>query len=179
MRHLAIAYMLEGQAAGTINALRRKYDKQTAAAIDAHVTVAGPSDTDTPIAEIGTTVARFTSSADPFGVTITGVDTFLPISSASFLRIEPKDGLVALHDGLVAQLCWKEAFPYFPHVTVTEYLSPAETTQVAKELLARDIRETGVLDAVTLLHKGSDGRWVPLHEFRLGGGAMQWHGRAP
>lgn len=178
MRRLAIAYMLRGQAADIVNALRGKYDKQTAAAIDAHVTVAGPCDTDASIVGTIKVVGRCACNADPFELTITRPDTFLPTSSTSFFHIEPKERLVALHDQLVAELGWKEAFPYIPHVTITEYLPPAETVQVAQELDSIDIRGTGVLDAITLLQKGSDGRWVPLRQFRLGRGDIlaTWQG---
>ena len=102
-------------------------------------------------------------------LTITDVGTFLPISSTSFLSIGPQKRLAALHDELVAQLHWEEAFPYRPHITITEYLSLAETSEVARKLRTFNIqRNRHVLDTITLLEKGPDGKWVRLREFQLG-----------
>jgi 2'-5' RNA ligase len=168
MKRLLIAHIIKGRAANVINALRKKYDGRTAAAIDAHVTLAGPCDTALTVAEIATITARVASDAIPFELIITGIGTFLPTSSTSFLHIEPKERLVALHDELVAQLLWKEAFPYYPHVTITEYLSPVETSEVVHKLHTFIIHETDMLDTLALLEKGSDGKWVLLREFQLG-----------
>lgn len=168
MKRLLIAHMLSGRAANTINALRRKYDGKTAAAIDAHVTLAGPCNTALSVAEITTVTARVAFDAIPFELTIAGVDTFLPTSTTSFLHIGPQERLAALHDELVAQSRWKEAFPYHPHITITEYLSPAETSEVARKLHTFNIHETDMLDTIALLEKGPDGKWMLLREFRLG-----------
>jgi len=43
MKRLAIAHMVSGEAAAVINALRERYDPRTAAAIGAHITLAGPA----------------------------------------------------------------------------------------------------------------------------------------
>lgn len=168
MKRLLIAHMISGQAANIINTFRKKYDRMTATAIDAHVTLAGPCDTSLTVTEITTVTAHVASDAIPFELTITGVDTFLPSSATSFLHIEPKEQLVALHDELVAQLNWEEAFPYHPHITITEYLSPAETSEVARKLHTSNIHETDMLDTIALLEKSSDGKWALLREFQLG-----------
>lgn len=167
MKRLLIAHMVNGRAANVINTLRKKYDRMTAAAIDAHVTMAGPCNTALTIAETTMVTARVASDAVPFELTINGVDTFLPTSSTSFLHIGPQERLVALHDKLVAQLHWEEAFPYYPHVTITEYLPPAETSEVARKLHTSNIHETDMLDTVALLKKGSDSKWMLLREFQL------------
>jgi 2'-5' RNA ligase len=168
MKRLLVAHMLKGRAANVINPLRKKYDTKTAAAIDAHVTLAGPCNTALTVANITKIAARVAYNAVPFELTIIGVDTFLPVSSTIFLHVGPKERLVALHDELAAQLRWEEAFPYHPHVTITEYLSPEETSEVARELRTSNIHETDVLDTITLLEKGSDGKWALLREFQLG-----------
>lgn len=168
MKRLLIAHMIKKRAANVINTLRKKYDRKTAAAIDAHVTLAGPCNTASTVAEIATVIIRVARDAIPFELTITGVGTFLPISSTCFLQIGPQERLEALHDELVAQLRWEEAFPYYPHVTITEYLSPAETSEVVRKLHTLNIHETGMLDTISLLEEGSDGKWMLLRGFQLG-----------
>jgi 2'-5' RNA ligase len=168
MKRLLVAHMLKGRAANVINPLRKKYDTKTAAAIDAHVTLAGPCNTALTVANITKIAARVAPDVTPFKLTITGVGTFLPTSSTSFLHIGPQERLKALHDELVAKLGWEEAFLYQPHVTITEYLSPAETSEVARELRELNIHETDMLDTIALLRKGLDGKWALLREFQLG-----------
>jgi len=167
MKRLLIAHMISGQAANLINMLRKEYDRKTAAAIDAHVTLAGPCNSASTVSEISEVMARVASDVEPFKLTITGVDTFLPISSTSFLHIEPRERLTALHDIFIAQLFWEEAFSYYPHVTITEYLSPEKTSEVARKLHTLDIHETDELDTIALLQKGSDGKWALLYEFQI------------
>jgi 2'-5' RNA ligase len=159
--------MIRGEAGDIIDALRKEHDEMTAAVIGAHVTLAGPCDTALALEEIAAVMNRAAANTKPFKITIANVGTFLPVSPTSFLKTEPQARLKALHNDLVAQLRWEEAFPYHPHVTITEYLSPAETAEVVRRLNTFDIEVTDTLDTIALLEKGSDGKWMPLHESRL------------
>jgi 2'-5' RNA ligase len=165
MKRLAVAHMVSGKAAAVINALRQRHDPRTAAAIGAHISLAGPCDTPAPLDDLEAMLSRIAASARPFELTIAGVATFLPVSSVCYLEVQPSEPLVGLHDLLVANLHWEEAFPYVPHVTVTEYLPPADTEAVALQLRALAICERDRLDTITLLEKAPDGRWAPLRTF--------------
>ena len=139
----------------------------TATAISPHVILAGPSNTGMTGEEIIAIMSVMASKARSFKLTILGIDTFLPVSSTSFLRIKPKKRLVTLHDKLVSNLGWEEAFPYYPHVTITEYLSPKETMEVVSKLRKIKFLETDVLDNVALLQKDQNSTWILLQEFQL------------
>ena len=165
MKRLAIAHMVSGKAAAVINALRQQHDPRTAAAIGAHITLAAPCDTPTSVEDLEAALSRIAASAQPFELTIAGVATFLPNSSVCYLEVQPSEPLVGLHDLLVANLHWQEAFPYVPHVTVTEYLPPADTEAVALQLRTLGTCQHDRLDAFTWLEKVPDGRWAPLRTF--------------
>ena len=162
MTRLVIAYLLKGKAANTINGLRQKYDVKTATAIAGHLTIAGPCNTETPLSQIQGVVARFAATLQPITLTISGVETFLPISATCYLGISPKEPLKALHDALVSQLNWTESYPYHPHVTITEYLTHAKTEEAADQLQNLNIHETDTLDSLTLLKKDFRGTWCEI-----------------
>ena len=168
MTRLVIVCMLGGQAAKVINSLRKKYDEESATAIDAHVTLAGLCDTDLTVKKISKIISQIASNTSPFKLTITGVDTFLPISATSFIQIEPKEKLIILHDKLITQLNWQEPFPYKSHVTITEYLTTEKTMNVVDQLRTMKIHETDIFDTISLLQKNNEGRWKPLLKFHVG-----------
>ncbi len=164
---LAIAAMLTGAAAEVVNALREKYDPRSAAAIGAHVTVAGPADTEMDIESAAGIVAEVAEQVSAFEVTVGGVRTFLPVSPVCYLEVRPQDLLRALHEELVARLGWQEQFGYTPHATIAEYLEAGETERVARELEAADFRAQDCLRVLTLLEKEASGVWVAREEFVL------------
>jgi 2'-5' RNA ligase len=167
MKCFGIAHMFKGHVADVVDNLRKKYDEKTANAIGPHVIVAGPCDSDMTDEEVTTILSLLASKTRSFKMTITNIDTFLPVSSTSFLHIEPKKRLITLHNKIVSKLGWEEAFPYHPHVTITEYLSPKEMFEVVSEMCKIKFHETDILDTIALLQKNQNGKWILLHEFQL------------
>lgn len=168
MKRLLIAHILSGPAATFINALRQQYDVRTACAIDAHVSLAGPCNIETSVQRLEAVLARIAAAVQPFQLTITGVATFLPVTNTSYLQAEPRERLADLHDVIVARLDWQEAFPYVPHVTITEYLAPRDTANVVRQLRLLGVLEHTWLSTIALLEKAADGRWRKLKHFAVG-----------
>jgi 2'-5' RNA ligase len=166
-RRLGIVHMLSGQAADTINKLRGKYDPKSARAVGAHVTLAGPFETDAPINEIEETITCSLKEVGQFDLEIKGIDTFLPVSAACYFCIEPREKLASINSLLIAQLGWKDKFSYHPHVTVTEYLSREETEDLFKQLQQLEIRMRDRMDKITLVERNEEGVWIPVAEFSL------------
>jgi 2'-5' RNA ligase len=167
MKRFGIAHMFKGQVADVVDNLRKKYDEKTANAIGPHVTVAGSCNSDMTDEEVTTILSLVASKTRSFKLTITNIDTFLPVSSTSFLRIKSKKRLITLHNKLVSKLGWEEVFLYYPHVTITEYLSPKETFEVVSEMRKIKFHETDILDTIALLQKNQNGKWILLQEFQL------------
>jgi 2'-5' RNA ligase len=168
MRRLGIAHMLSGRAAALTDELRHRYDPTAAAALGAHLTIAGPAETAACLDELTALLSRVAAEWKPFDLTIAGVATFLPVTPTCHLGVEPRERLKSLHDSMVRTLGWTDAFDYVPHVTITEYLHEDLTAQVAEEVEALGIREQHRLSAFTLLEKSAAGRWVPIRTFPLG-----------
>jgi len=166
-RRLGIVHMLSGQAAETINKLRWKYDPKSARAVGAHVTLAGPFDTEAPLEEIKDTIDGIVKGIEPFDVQIEGVDTFLQNPFVCYFCIEPREKLASINSLLIAQLGWKDKFSYHPHVTVTEYLSREETEELFKQLQQLEIRMRDRMDKITLVERNEEGAWIPVAEFIL------------
>jgi 2'-5' RNA ligase len=162
MRCLLVAHLLSGYAAMEVNALRGQFDPRTAAALAAHVTLAGAVDTDAPLPQLEAIIGQCAAEVEPFDLVIEGVTTFLPTTNTVYLPIRPADRLTALHDLLIARLGWHEQFPYVPHVTVAEFLPPAETEQVERELEPIRVFVEDRLDTLTLLERNGSGRWAPV-----------------
>jgi 2'-5' RNA ligase len=167
MRRLIIAHILSGYAAMEVDALRHQYDPRTAAAMEAHVTLAGPVDTDVPLLEIEAVVRQCAAEAESCDLVIEGATTFLPTTSTAYLPVGPTDRLVALHDLLLGRLGWTEEYHYVPHVTVAEHLSPAQTEAVVKQLATVHIFVCDRLDSIALLEKSSTGKWASMVTCRL------------
>lgn len=169
-KRLGVAYLLRGAARERAEALRQRFDPRSARALPAHVTLAGPVNVDTPLAEVRKALERVAQSTRPFPVAIGGVSTFAPVSCTTFLEVEPREALAELNGTLRAELGWTAGYPYHPHVTVTEYLDPQSTEAVYREL-ARDVRNGEVLpdylDRMTLLQKEGDGTWSEVETFEL------------
>ncbi len=164
MNRLAIAYLLKGKAALTINSLRQRYDVKTATAIAGHMTIAGPCNTEIPSSQIQDILARFATTLQPIPLTIGGVETFLPRSVTCYLGISPQGPLKALHNTLISQLNWTERYPYHPHVTITENLTRARTEEAVDQLQSLNIHETDMLDSLTLLEEDSSGKWREIYK---------------
>jgi 2'-5' RNA ligase len=167
MKCFGIAHMFKGHVADVVDNLRKKYDEKTANAVGPHVTMAGPCDSDMTDEEVTSILSLVASKTRSFRLTIMNIDTFLPVSSTSFLRIKPKKRLITIHNKLVLKLGWEEAFPYHPHVTITEYLSPKETFEVVSKMRKNKFHETDILDSIALLQKNQVGKWILLQEFQL------------
>lgn len=173
MKLVGIMHMLSGEAATVVNALRQQYDPRTALAIDAHVTLAGPWESEEPISSIEAELVRLADEVEPFELTIAGAKSFPPPTPVCYLGVEPVRQLVALHHALVRQLGWRDRFPYVPHATIAEYLPEEETRMVVEELRRLDIcvhDQVRILSLLRLVEKAPDGRWIPATEVPIGRG---------
>ncbi len=160
--------MFAGQVAAAVNELRQSYDLRSAQAIAAHLTLAGPCDTNASVRAVEARLAETVSECAPLAVTIAGAGTFLPVSPTAFLQVEPRAELMHLHDRLIGRLGWSEPYPYCPHVTICEYLPAPATGRAVAELRALLFRESVTVDSASLLERGPEGRWVVLNDFPFG-----------
>ena len=169
MTRIAVAYLFEGAAAERLNKLRRTYDPESAATVDAHVTLAAPIEWNGTTADAADVLTELLRSEQAFELTVDGVGTFLPASPTCFAVVGPRARLTALHDLIVAHLGSKERWPFVPHATICEYLTPERTAEVVKKLQPMPLHFQCHVDSVSLLRQVKGTRWQPIHELPLGG----------
>ena len=101
----------------------------------------------------------------PFGMRLTGTDTFRPVSQVEFVPVVVGSEActrtqVAVRSGPLAR---DLAFPYHPHVTVGHDLPDAALDEAAQGLAAFDAAFW--VWGFTMFERGKDGIWRPQRDF--------------
>jgi 2'-5' RNA ligase len=112
--------------------------------------------------------------AEPFEVTLDGVETFVPVTPTVYLRVaHAASRLRELHDQLNTQsLAFVEQWSYLPHVTIAKMAAePAaeEAFRVARERWASyaDSRRI-LLERLTFVREDEQNCWIDLAPVLLG-----------
>ena len=165
----------EGELAGRIQALREKYDPQTAAITAPHVTLAGTYwryGEATPENETEL-IHRLQQHADqiaPFELVLGGIRRFG--NRVVYLGVKPTDDLLAARRTLLKIAGQDKHRRYTPHLTLAMRLSPAEMDQMAEELQGatwESERWTVPIKHLHLMQRGpEDDAWRAIAEFPLG-----------
>jgi 2'-5' RNA ligase len=120
-------------------------------------------------------LARICSQAEPFEVTLGGMETFVPTTPTVYVRVtHAASRLRELHDQLNTEsLAFTEKWPYIPHLTIAQ-LPTEESAQQALQV-AHDRWEeyTGprriLLDRLTFVREDAQDCWIDLAPVPLGG----------
>lgn len=122
-----------------VNRLRRKYDPESQATIEAHITLtqpflAQPSDED------WARLAKIAAGFEPFEIRYGPIDTFFP-SPVIYLTIQPRERLLALRQALHDTGLFNLTLPYtddfVPHMTIAEGRS---SDRVVDESMLAEVR---------------------------------------
>lgn len=162
-----VVHFLTGAAAEAVDSLRMRFDPETAAVVNAHVTLAGGFQTTLPAKDYAGGIASVASRFHAFTIALDGFDTFMPTSCANFARLDEVGRLVAIHDALIQSLQMDERYPYHPHVTITEYLGADDTIRAQRTLSHIPLKVTDLVAKLSLVEKDADGKWQVVQEFSL------------
>jgi 2'-5' RNA ligase len=142
-----------------------------AAYVPAHVTLLGPTEVDTRLLpSVEKHLEAVASAQPPFTIHLRGTGTFRPITEVVFVALAVGIGECELLAGAIAAaegVHRTSRFPYHPHVTVAQDVSPADLDKVFDNLSGF----SAVFDVVsfTLFSHGGEGPWRPRRDFPLGG----------
>jgi 2'-5' RNA ligase len=142
-----------------------------AAYVPAHLTLLGPTEVDAAaLPAIEKHLARVASAHGPFTLLLRGTGTFRPLTEVVFVTVaagisECERLNVAIHD--LAAIERTAKFPYHPHVTVAQDVTPEQLDAVFADLA--DFEAQFPVDGFTLFEHGSDGRWHPHRDYALTG----------
>jgi 2'-5' RNA ligase len=119
-----------------INALRQQHDPRSQAICDTHISLTVPVPrplTATDAAELAAAARGF----GPFAITF-GPPYAYPGVPGVVLRIEPADPVKSLVQRLEACAAFANApprrYPFSPHMTIAEFITPEQTDQLLTEL---------------------------------------------
>jgi len=111
---------------------------------------------------------------EPFEVTLGEVASFAPVTPTVFLQIEHGAyRMRELHDRLNLPLFQQdEPWPYMPHLTVVKMTTLPEAKAAFADAQARWTQYHGsrraLVDQLTFVREGADGKWVDVAPVRLG-----------
>ena len=142
-----------------------------AAFVPAHLTLLGPTEVDADaLPAIEKHLARVAAVHGPFALHLRGTGTFRPVTEVVFVTVavgisECEQLNAAIHE--LAAIERMSRFPYHPHVTVAQDVSPEQLDAVFADLA--DFEALFPVAGFTLFEHGSDGRWHPHRDYALSG----------
>lgn len=140
-------------------------------AVPAHVTLLGP--TEIPGAALPAVERHLTAVAAahlPFTLHLRGTGTFRPVTQVVFVTVATgisECELLAAAIRAAPELHRETRFPYHPHVTVAQDVSPEALDQAYEDLA--DFSAMFEVEGFTLFSHSGQTRWQPRRDFRLGG----------
>ncbi len=119
------------------------------------------------------TLGQICAAVEPFDVSMSEVESFIPVTPTVFIRVEETTKMRELHDRLNAGvfLC-EEQWQYRPHLTIVKLASDLQA-QAALEIsrqrwqLYHGPRQITV-DELTFVREGPQNRWIDLAPIPLG-----------
>lgn len=141
-----------------------------AAYVPAHLTLLGPTEIEPDrLPAIEDHLAAVAATHPPFSLHLRGTGTFRPITEVVFVVVAAgisECELLAAAIGRTGDLKREARFPYHPHVTVAQDVSPEALDAVYEDLAG--FSALFQVDAFTLFSHTGEARWQPRRDFPLG-----------
>lgn len=150
---------------------RAKAGDPQAAYVPAHVTLLGPTEIDAAnLSRVEKQLGEIASAHPPFTLHLRGTGTFRPVTEVVFVTVaagisECEQLNAAIHE--IEGIERTAKFPYHPHVTVAQDVTPAQLDAVFDDLAGFEAQFR--VAGFTLFEHGSDGRWRPQRDYALEG----------
>jgi 2'-5' RNA ligase/8-oxo-dGTP pyrophosphatase MutT (NUDIX family) len=166
---LGVIVLLPEPVAAHVQAWRRALRDPARDLIPPHLTLVPPQTVAAARREAAVDLLdRAAATAVPGLIELRGAATFLPDSPVAFLVVtEGEPTLRALERALRAPPLDQRAFPFHPHVTLTQDRPAAELEAAARELAG--FHALFALPKVTLTEEDERGGWHVLHQAAVGG----------
>jgi 2'-5' RNA ligase len=159
---------------GQLTRRRAAAGDPAAAHIPAHLTLLGPTEIDlAELDPISVRLADIAAAHQPFTLHLRGTGTFRPLTEVVFVAVAAGISECERLAAAVRQLPAIERplrYPYHPHVTVAQDVAPDELDAAFEDLAGFEAKFPVV--GFTLFEHGTDGRWQPHLEYRLGAGTV-------
>ncbi|WP_164669443.1 YjcG family protein [Virgibacillus doumboii] len=152
-----------------INSYRKRYD-QHYALIPPHLTLKEAFEADDETIEVLIKeLKHIANETDPFNLEINKVSTFAPVTNTIYLKVEPVQELIDLHEKM-----HKGNFPknmeynFVPHITIAQKLSHDEYSDIYGSMSMKDIQLEDKADRFQLVYQLDNGTWTVYESFVFG-----------
>jgi len=151
------------------NSYRKRYDSHYKL-IPPHVTLKSTfTSTEEDIKRISAILKDISKAYEPFTLKVLKVSTFQPINNVIYLKIDPNEELVRLHEALHTEELGKEKpYTFIPHLTIGQNLSDKEMSDVLGQLSLMKFEHEEIIDRFHLLYQLDNGTWTVYETFLLG-----------
>jgi 2'-5' RNA ligase len=138
-----------------------------AAYVPAHLTFLSPTLVDrADLPRVEEHLEAVAGAHPPYGLHLRGTGTFRPVTEVVFVAVAAGISECEQLAAAIGSGFHREArFPYHPHVTVAQEVSPAALDAVYEDLAGFSARFE--VDRFTLFEHSSDGRWKARRDFPL------------
>jgi 2'-5' RNA ligase len=157
--------------AGFLDQLRRELVPNCF--LSAHITILPPRPLSSPPESAWNNIRALTPHFSPFDVELTAVEVF-PISDVIYVAVGAgSDRLREMHAVFNSNgLCFKEQYPFHPHVTLAQELKPDELDELIRVAHERWAElphpHTFRVDKVVFVQNTHRNQWIDLGECSLG-----------
>ncbi|HEY4601938.1 MAG TPA: YjcG family protein [Cerasibacillus sp.] len=151
------------------NSYRKRYDTHYAL-IPPHITVKAPfkmedSERDELILEL----KKIANETKPFPISIQKVSSFQPLSNTIYLKVDPIDELITLHEKLhTGKFPKNHEHPFVPHITIGQNMNDVEFSDVFGTCRMKKFDLKDTIDRFQLLYQLENGSWTVYETFVFG-----------
>lgn len=153
------------------NSYRKRYDPHYAL-IPPHITLKEAFNEDEEnVEELVKKLSKVAKETKPFTMNVNKLSTFSPVTNAIYMKVEPEEELMKLHERLHRDdEVQKKNYAFVPHITIAQKLSDDEHSDVYGSLgmMGHEFEET--VDRFQLLYQLENGMWTVHETFHLGEG---------
>lgn len=151
------------------NSYRKRYDSHYSL-IPPHITLKQPfEETEIDIQAISEKLSHLAKDFHPFPIKVTKFSSFKPVNNIIYMKIEPRQELIQLHEALNKLFIQHpNEHNFTPHITVGRDLSDDEYSDVFSQLRLQSINHEETVDRFHLLYQLENGSWTVFETFRLG-----------
>ncbi|MDQ0230657.1 YjcG family protein [Metabacillus malikii] len=152
-----------------VNSYRKRYDPNYAL-VPPHLTLKSAFEvTDEDVPRITEELRSIAEITPPMKLAIRKVSSFSPVNNVIYLKVEPTEQLLQLHDRLHnGSLNSAPEYSFVPHITIGQKLSDDEHSDVYESLKMLDVKHEETIDRFHLLYQLENGSWTVHETFLLG-----------
>ncbi|WP_088049792.1 YjcG family protein [Virgibacillus dakarensis] len=152
-----------------VNSYRKRYDPHYAL-IPPHLTLKEAFEADDDELEtLITELKIIANETEPFKININKVSTFAPVTNTIYLKVEPIQELIDLHEKMQSGKFPKnEEYSFVPHITIAQKLKHDEYSDIFGSLKMKSFQIEDTVDRFQLLYQLDNGSWTVYESFVFG-----------